>query len=124
MARAFILAGAVFGALATLLGAFGSHGLEGRIDDHRLAVFEIGVRYQFHHALGLLAVGLLARTAADRLLAWAGGLFVFGILAFSFSLYLLALTGTHWAGPITPVGGTALFAGWVLIAVHAWRRAG
>ena len=121
MARQFILAGALLGGLATLVGAFGSHVLEGMLGPERLSVFEIGVRYQFYHALALLLTGLLATRSESRALRWAGRLFVFGTIAFSFSLYVLALTGIHWFGPITPIGGTALAGAWFLVAAHAFR---
>jgi len=121
MARQFIVLGAVFGSLGTLIGAFGSHVLDDMITPDRLEIFEIGVRYQFYHALALLLTGLLATRAESRALLWAGRLFVFGTIAFSFSLYVLALTGIHWFGPVTPIGGTALAAGWFLVATHALR---
>lgn len=122
MVRTFIVAGALLGMLATVLGAFASHGLEGRLAPDLLAVFEIGVRYQFYHALALLLVGLLGLHGSSRLLAWSGGLFLGGTLVFSGSLYILALSGVHVLGAITPLGGTAMVIGWLLLALAAWRR--
>lgn len=84
-----------------------------------LAVFETGVRYQMYHALALVAAGALARVAPSRAAAWAGGLWVAGVVIFSGTLYALALTGLRWFGAITPVGGVLLLAGWLALAVAA-----
>ncbi len=87
-----------------------------------LAVWQTGVQYQAWHALALLAVGvLMQRAASSRLLAWAGVLFAVGIVLFSGSLYALALTGLRGLGAITPLGGVAFLAGWLVLAVAAWR---
>ena len=88
-----------------------------------LATFETGVRYQMYHTLALLAVAwAVSRWAGSSLPVAAGWLFVAGTVLFSFSLYLLALTGQRWLGAITPLGGVAFVAGWVCLALAAWRR--
>lgn len=114
------LIGAVLLALAVILGAFGAHGLQNRLDDYSRGVYEKAVFYHFLHAMGILVVGVLARTGtfppqgADTV-SW----FLFaGILLFSGSLYLLAVTGTRALGMITPFGGVAFIIGWLLLA---WR---
>jgi uncharacterized membrane protein YgdD (TMEM256/DUF423 family) len=122
MERVFGVAGAVFGFLAVALGAFGAHGLQGRLTPADLDTFEIGVRYQMYHALALLLLAVLvARTGESGAALWAGWSFVAGILVFSGSLYLLVMTGVRSLGAVTPIGGLALLAGWLLLAFHIWR---
>jgi uncharacterized membrane protein YgdD (TMEM256/DUF423 family) len=104
------------------LGAFGAHALEARLGPELLAAFETGVRYQMYHAAALLAAALGWAHWRHRALAIAGGLFVAGILIFSGSLYLLALTGVRAFGAITPVGGLAFLAGWLCLAWGAGTR--
>jgi len=123
MDRIFFAFGALSGAMAVALGAFGAHGLRGRLAADLLATFETGVRYQMYHALALLAVAwAVTRWAGSNLPIAAGWLFVAGTVLFSFSLYLLALTGQRWLGAITPLGGVAFVAGWICLALAAWRQ--
>jgi len=123
MDRFFFALGALSGAMAVALGAFGAHGLKTRLPADLLATFETGVRYQMYHALALLAVAwAVTRWSGSNLPASAGWLFVAGTVLFSFSLYLLALTGQRWLGAITPLGGVAFVAGWVCLALATWRR--
>jgi uncharacterized membrane protein YgdD (TMEM256/DUF423 family) len=120
MDRTFLLAGAVAGLIAVGFGAFGAHGLRGRLTPDMLAVFETGVRYQMYHALALLLVATLApRLAGNAGLAYrtAGWMFVAGITLFSGSLYLLAVTGVTILGAITPIGGVAFLAGWASLII-------
>ena len=102
------------------LGAFGAHGLRGRLSPEMLSVFETGVRYQMYHALALLAVALMMSRVEGRLVVIAGWSFTAGILIFSGSLYALALTGVTTLGAITPIGGVAFLAGWVALAIAAF----
>lgn len=118
-ARVLWLAGCCFALLAVAAGAFGSHALRDRLTTGRLAAFETGARYQMYHALALLAVALLADRAPAA--ARAGWLFIVGIVLFSGSLYLLALTGVWGFGVLTPLGGVAFIVGWVLLATAGWR---
>ncbi len=116
MDKTFLLIGAVFGALGVGLGAFGAHGLRARLSPEMLAVFETGVRYHMYHALAILLVAaLMGRMDAGRLLPAAGWAFTGGILLFSGSLYVLALTGITVLGAITPLGGLAFLVGWALL---------
>ena len=119
MDRTFLLAGAVAGLIAVGFGAFGAHGLRGRLSPEMLAVFETGVRYHMYHALALLLVAALSPRFPGRAMAVAGWSFVAGITLFSGSLYLLAVTGVTVLGAITPIGGVAFLAGWTALIVAA-----
>jgi uncharacterized membrane protein YgdD (TMEM256/DUF423 family) len=102
-----------------LIGAFGAHALKAKVPPDLLAVFETGARYQMYHAFALFAAAWGASRWPSKWFGWAGGLFVAGILLFSGSLYLLALTGTRTFGAITPVGGLAFLAGWLCLLLGA-----
>ena len=115
MSRFFLLAGAVLAGLAVAAGAFGAHGLEGRVSPERIETFETGVTYQMYHALALLFVGWWAAQTPGALVTWAGICFLVGIVLFSGSLYVLVLTDTSWLGAITPFGGVAFLVGWALV---------
>jgi uncharacterized membrane protein YgdD (TMEM256/DUF423 family) len=119
MARAFWVMGCVFAFLGVAAGAFGAHALRGRVPPDLLAVFETGARYQMYHALALLAASRVAHRPCGSAAGW---LLAAGIVLFSGSLYLLALTGTFWLGAVTPFGGAAFLAGWVALAVAGWRE--
>jgi uncharacterized membrane protein YgdD (TMEM256/DUF423 family) len=112
-----IALGAINGGIAVAAGAFGAHGLKERISQHSLEIFETAVRYQMFHALAMILCAILATSGART----AGWLFQAGIVVFSGSLYLLALTETKWLGAITPVGGLAFLAGWAALAWSALR---
>jgi uncharacterized membrane protein YgdD (TMEM256/DUF423 family) len=121
MTRLFLGIGALAGGLAVFLGAFGAHTLDGRITPERLQTFETGVRYQMYHALALLAVGWISANWPSWHISAAGYLFIAGIVLFSGSLYTLVLTNTPWFGAITPFGGLAFIAAWLLLAWAAFR---
>lgn len=108
-------------AAATVLGALGAHVLPARLPPDRLRVFDTAVRYHFYHALGLLAVGLVARAVDSPLVRWAAALIVAGIVLFSGSLYALTFGAPRGIGVVTPAGGVLLIAAWVLFAVGALR---
>ena len=114
--RRFLGLGAGSGFVSVAAGAFGAHLLEGALPPARLEVFETAVRYQMFHALALVATGLLAARRDGRAVAGAGWLFLTGTVLFSGSLYVLALTGTRAWGAVTPFGGVAWLAGWILLA--------
>ena len=113
----WIILGAAFAALGVGAGAFGAHALKERLTPEYLQVFEVAVRYQMYHALGLLALGLVATRIESTAIKVAGWLFVAGILLFSGSLYALVLTGPRTLGMITPVGGVAFIAGWIALMI-------
>lgn len=121
MARWFIILAAFSGMLAVGIGAFGAHALKSHLDEYALSIYQTAVQYQFYHSLALLGVGLLCLWyPQSRLLLASGIAFFAGILVFSGSLYLLSFTGIRWLGAITPIGGLAFIAGWVLLLVTAW----
>ena len=122
MDRIFFSLGAVLGALGVVLGAFGAHVLKRRLGADLLAIFDTGTRYHLIHAVALLVTGLALAQRSTWPWKTAGWLFAAGILLFSGSLYALALSGARWFGAVTPLGGVAFIAGWVLLAWGAWCR--
>ena len=105
------------------LGAFGAHGLRGRIEERLLDTFQTAVQYQMIHALALLLVAVLMLQAGRSLtLDIAAGAFVVGILLFSGSLYGLVLTDMRWLGPVTPLGGLCFIAGWVALVAAGLQK--
>jgi uncharacterized membrane protein YgdD (TMEM256/DUF423 family) len=120
MNKFFLQLAALLGAASVALGAFAAHGLKKLIAAESLQVFETGVRYQFYHVFALLAAGMLYSQFNQNLLKWSGRMFIAGILLFSGSLYCLAFfadtdTSLKWMGAITPFGGMAFIAGWLLL---------
>lgn len=119
-ARGFAAAGAFSAFIGVAAGAFGAHALRATLPPALLGAFETGVRYQLIHAVGLLGCAwALGHTRAARAAAW---LFIAGTVLFSGSLYALALTGVTRLGMITPFGGLALLAGWLVLGVGFLRR--
>jgi uncharacterized membrane protein YgdD (TMEM256/DUF423 family) len=117
-AKKFIVIGAVLAMLGVAVGAFGAHALKAVLSAEMLAVYQTGVQYHLIHSLGLIVTGLMAQQLpSSKPIAWAGWLMVAGVLLFSGSLYVLALTGVTLLGVITPLGGVAFIAAWVLLAV-------
>ena len=119
--RTLVIAGVLI-ALATALGAFGAHALKAHLSQERLQVYETAVRYHFLHALGLLAIGVLLRSIDSELLRWSAALLLAGIILFSGSLYLLTFGAPRFVGIVTPLGGLALIAGWILFAAAVLRQ--
>ncbi|MGO2478070.1 MAG: DUF423 domain-containing protein, partial [Pseudoalteromonas sp.] len=111
--------GSIFCMLSVVLGAFAAHGLKSRISEYALGVFKTAAEYQMFHGLALIAVAILIKWGLT--LNWVGGFFIAGTLLFSGSLYLLALTGIKWLGPITPIGGVCFVIGWVILLVQVAR---
>ena len=118
------LTGAILMALSVALGAFGAHGLRGRLDAYSMSVYEKAVFYQFIHSLGLLIVSYLPKTGTFSMSAASTvcALLLAGIVIFSGSLYVLAVTGRTWLGAITPIGGLSFIAAWVMLAWYSMRR--
>lgn len=116
MDRVFFGIGALLAGLGVMAGAFGSHALRSRLSPDMLNVFEIAVRYQLIHALGLMAVAWAATRWPGVAVNAAGWLFIAGIVLFSGSLYLLTVVGTRGLGIITPIGGGLMMAGWACLA--------
>lgn len=111
----FGIIGGIAGFLAVALGAFGAHGLQGRLSPAQLETFETAVRYQMYHALALLLVAALAGRGGVQGGGLAGWGFTVGIVLFSGSLYLMLATGQRWLGAVTPVGGVAFLIGWAAL---------
>lgn len=128
MHRKFITTGALLGAIAVALGAFGAHGLKKIVSSETVQTFQTGVQYQMYHALALLLTGLLYEKCSQRFARIAGTLFVTGIILFSGSLYLLTAgkaaetTTLDKAGIITPFGGVAFIAGWLFLFIAAMKK--
>ncbi len=131
MHKGFLKAGALFGVLSVVLGAFAAHAIKEKVSPDVLAIFETGVRYMMYHAVAILLTGILYASFSCRCMLWAGRLFIAGIILFSGSLFLLTYikatdnTGLLKIGIITPFGGAAFIAGWVcmLIAFFKGRSA-
>ncbi|MCX2718748.1 DUF423 domain-containing protein [Lentiprolixibacter aurantiacus] len=111
--------GGLFGMLAVVFGAFGAHALKKKLSAEQLRSYETGIKYQMYHAILLLVLGfnLGFSTASERYMAYC---FILGIVFFSFSIYGLVITeakGRKWKflGPVTPIGGLLLVAGWGLL---------
>lgn len=121
--QTLLLLGSIAMALAVMLGAFGAHALKKRLSADMLAVYQTGVQYHIAHSLGLLLIGALAAAGAAGPLAVASGwLLIVGIVLFSGSLYALSLSGIKKLGAITPLGGLAFIAGWIVLAVAIAQR--
>lgn len=103
---------AASGALAVMTGAFGAHGLKGRFAAEQVAAFATASHYHLLHSVVLLALALFS-IQSGRSIQLPASLFAVGIVLFSGSIYLLVLTGMKWLGPVTPLGGLCLIAGWI-----------
>ncbi|NNV06339.1 DUF423 domain-containing protein [Geobacillus sp. C56-T2] len=120
--KTFVLLGALNAFLAVALGAFGAHGLEGKIPDRYLEIWKTAVQYQMFHAAGLLVVGLLLGKAPNvGLIGAAGWVMLAGIVLFSGSLYVLSVTQLKPLGAITPLGGIAFLIAWMMIGYAALK---
>ena len=123
MSRLFLIIGSINAMLAIMLGAFGAHALKTRLSNELVNVFQTAVQYHFYHALGLLVIGLVAlQIPSSALLKWSGGVMLTGMLIFSGSLYLLAVTNIRWLGAITPVGGVAFIIAWGLFTFTIYKE--
>jgi uncharacterized membrane protein YgdD (TMEM256/DUF423 family) len=121
--KLFLIIAAANGATAVILGAFGAHALKARLDEQALAVWQTAVQYHFVHTLALLGVSILMQqTVRSSALTASAILFTLGVLLFSGSLYLLALGGPRWLGPVTPLGGVFFIAAWSSLLIYALNR--
>ncbi|MEV5116035.1 DUF423 domain-containing protein [Peribacillus frigoritolerans] len=119
--KLFVILGALNGFIAVALGAFGAHGLEGKIPDKYLETWQTAVQYQMFHAVGLLVLGLLAGKIDSPLINWSGWLMLIGIILFSGSLFVLSVTQIKVLGAITPLGGVSFLVAWVLMIIAAYK---
>lgn len=123
--RFYLRTAAILGALGVLLGAFGAHGLQSSVSADMIGVYETAVRYHVYHTLAILAVVAMADGfVSNAWWRWACRAWMAGVILFSGSLYLVVISGTKWPGAVTPVGGSALIAGWICLAVAAAGYAG
>lgn len=117
MSNIIIGLGAVSAFIAVSAGAFGAHGLKQVLDADMMTVYQTAVDYQMFHSIGLLVIGVLDRVSprhCHRIAAWT---MLAGILIFSGSLYMLSISGIRWLGMVTPVGGLAFLAAWLVLAL-------
>ncbi|MEX6686693.1 DUF423 domain-containing protein [Danxiaibacter flavus] len=128
MHKTFLVVAGLLGALSVALGAFGSHGLRGKVGEDVLNIFETAVKYQFYHVFALLAVSILFQSFGSGALLWSGRLFIAGTALFCGSLYLLTFfrannnTSMNWLGAITPIGGLCFIAGWLLLVFAVIKK--
>jgi len=129
MHKKYFLTAAISGGLAVALGAFGAHALESMATDEKiLHGFQTGVQYQMYHALALLAIAIIYEKSQDKWIKWAGNCFIAGIILFSGSLYLLTYlkiqesNAIKFVGPVTPLGGVLLIAGWLFLLVAVMKK--
>jgi uncharacterized membrane protein YgdD (TMEM256/DUF423 family) len=120
--KLLLIAGALNAALAVIMGAFGAHGLKARVDAALLETWATASLYHFHHALALLVVGILAKQFGSAGFLAAGWALFAGMIIFSGSLYLLVFSGQRWLGAVTPIGGTVMIAGWLMLAWAVYRN--
>ena len=121
--KLFLVLGSINMFLSIAIGAFGAHGLSGKVSERMLENWQTGAHYHIVHALALLFIGLLAdRLGPSTLVTTSGWFILIGIVLFSGSLYTMALTGITKLGAITPLGGLSFLIGWVLVAIAAIKQ--
>lgn len=122
--KLFLIVGAISSMLSVAFGAFGAHLLEGRIEDKYLDTWQTAVQYQMFHSVGLIVIAILMSSSLLgplSQLSWAGYLMIAGMVIFSGSLYVLSLTGIGVLGAITPIGGVAFIAAWIMVVIAAMK---
>ncbi|MFT6898090.1 MAG: uncharacterized membrane protein YgdD (TMEM256/DUF423 family) [Paraglaciecola sp.] len=117
----FLALGAFSAMLAVILGAFAAHGLKDKLTESLMSAFQTGVHYQLYHSLAIILTVILYRQTPAPMFLWSASFMLGGILLFSGSLYLLALSGIKWIGPITPLGGLCFIVGWGLLLVASLK---
>ena len=116
--RAILIAAALLGSSAVMLGAFGAHALRPTLGPQQLGWWQTATQYQLAHAIALLVIAVLPLRRATL----AGWCMALGTIIFSGTLYLMALGLPHWLGAITPIGGVLLIAGWLVLGWSALER--
>lgn len=123
MHKLFLLSGAILGCLGVAIGAFGAHKLKPFLElSNRVGTFETGVQYQFCHAIALILIGIIAEKIEHPAINYAGYAMLTGTIVFSFSLYILCLTGITKFGAVTPIGGFLLIIGWLSLAIAVFKK--
>jgi len=121
-AKIFLALGSLNAMLAVMLGAYGAHGLKGKLAEHMFSMYQTGVQYHFYHALGLIIVGLVILQKLDSVwIKSSGWLMLAGILMFSGSLYLISTINMHWLTTIAPWGGMAFIFAWLVLFIGIIR---
>ena len=115
MLKLGLLSGSIFAVLSVILGAFGAHALKDQLTAYSTSVYEKAVLYQMFHALGILLLTVISKNMETLNLDASIWCFILGIIFFSGSLYILAVTEIKWLGMITPIGGMLFIVGWVLV---------
>ena len=115
MLKIGLISGSLFAVLSIVFGAFGAHALKNQLTEYSLSVYDKAVLYQMFHALGILIATLLGQMIENLDVSLSIWFFVIGIVLFSGSLYILAITDIKWLGMITPIGGTFFILGWALL---------
>lgn len=113
--KALLVLGAISGFLTVGLGAFGAHGLEGKVSEKALGAWEKAVQYQMYHTFMIIVTGFALFKWESAAILWSSWAFVVGILLFSGSLYLYATTGVKSLAMVTPFGGVVFLIGWILL---------
>ncbi len=121
-ARRYCAVAALLLAVATVISALAAHTLKPHLSAEQASVLQVAVQFQFLHALGLLALGIILDRLSSGSLRWAMRLLLIGVLFFSGSLYLLLLGAPHLVGVLTPLGGLCLMLGWLVAALSLWPR--
>ncbi len=117
-----VAVGALTLLVATVLGAYGTHGVQGAVDAASWSAYQTAVDYQFYHGLGIVAVGILAnRYPAARWIAASGWVLLAGTAAFCGSIYATAFGAPEAIGSVAPLGGLAMMSGWLMLALGALR---
>ncbi|CAD2072016.1 DUF423 domain-containing protein [Phocicoccus pinnipedialis] len=119
--KVLIIVGAINALISVACGAFGAHGLEGKLSEHYLQVWETACRYQMYHGLGIILIGVLKHMTGIQLFGTAGWIMLVGIILFSGSLFVLALSGVKILGAVTPIGGVFFIASWVMVIIGALK---
>lgn len=121
MSKYWFSVGCIFLAISVGIGAFGAHGLKAiLIANNRVETFETAIKYQFYHSFGIIILSFVLSHIHTKTIDLIGILFVSGIFLFSGSLYVLCLTGLNWLGAITPIGGVAFIAAWLLLGYKCY----
>ena len=128
MNKTFLVTACILGALSVISGAFGAHALKSRMPADAFEIYETAIKYLFYHVFALLVAGILTQSFPGSLITWSGRLFIYGIILFCGSLYLLSYFKTagneqlNWLGAITPFGGLSFIAGWICMALAVLKR--
>ena len=117
MTRNLFLSGVFFCALSVVMGAFGAHSLKDKLSQYSMSIYDKAVLYQFFHAIAILFVAVLNKIFDTQDFSISGILLIIGILLFSGSLFILAITDMKWLGAITPIGGTLFIVGWLILFI-------